>query len=399
MNRNAKSHLPLGVQLPILHIAVAFVALLIPAIGNGQSANLPTLEILHSFAGGADGQNPAVGLIHDSAGNLYGVAQGIRPSNEGTIFKITPTGQETVLYTFLGAPQSPSGPLARDGVGNLYTATTLGGFGGFGSVFKLATSGKGSVLYSFLGGSDGANPQGALVLDATGNLYGTTIQGGGTGCSSYGCGTVFRINPDGSETVLHRFTGPPDGANPESGVIRDAQGNLYGTTYFGGAHNLGTVFEVSSTGQELVLYSFGGKDGFGPWGRLYRDGAGNLFGTTVQGGRSTVCNTCGTVFELLANGNEVVLHNFNGQSDGYFPLGDLVRDRLGNFYGTTADGDGYGTIFKIGADGTFTTLHSFGRADGANPYCGLVVDGSGNLYGTTEAGGANKLGEVFKLKP
>lgn len=391
-----------------LRTALVFVSLFIPRFGVGQLVNPPTLTVLHAFEGGTDGQYPEAGLIQDSLGNLYGATIGGGQPGGGTIFQVSPSGEETVLYSFGSQPGDggqPAGPLLRDGAGNLYGTTLVGG-SGFGTVFELANSGEERVLYYFGGGSDGANPRGGLVADSMDNLYGTTVQGGGTGCNSFGCGTVFKIAPDGHETILHGFTGSPDGANPEKGLIRDGAGNLYGTTFTGGAQNYGTVYKISSSGIEEVLYSFAGPPkGAYPWGTLVRDSAGNFYGTTLAGGTSTLCTPgCGTIFKLSASDEETVLHSFSGQADGSSPYGNLVRDKRGNFYGTTAGGGnsacGCGTVFGLSTSGRFITLHRFqGTADGSSPDDGVTLDNSGNLYGTTYYGGANNRGVVFKLIP
>src|SRR5271157_918656 len=189
----------------------------------------------------------------------------------------------SVLYTFTGSPDGahPAASLLRDAQGNLYGTTSAGGdpacTNGCGTVFKVDATGKETLLYTFTGGADGAKPLSSLVQDAQGNLYGTTHWGGDPVCTN-GCGTVFKVDTTGKETVLHTFTGSPDGAIPLSGLVRDAQGNLYGTTGYGGASDNGTVFEVDTTGKETVLYSFTGTggDGAGPDAGLVRDAQGSL---------------------------------------------------------------------------------------------------------------------------
>jgi uncharacterized repeat protein (TIGR03803 family) len=266
-----------------------------------------------------------------------------------------------------------------------------------GTVFKLDTTGRETVLHSFTGTPDGAIPRAALVRDAAGNLYGTTVFGG----ASIGYGTVFKLDTTGKETVLHSFTAT-DGSGPVAALVRDAAGNLYGTTAYGGASLSGTVFKLDTSGTETVLHSFTGRaDGAIPYAALVRDHAGNLYGNTAYGGASGY----GTVFKLDTTGRETVLHSFTGASDGASPFDALVRDPAGNLYGTaTFGGDpfcssGCGTVFKLDTTGKETVLHSFtGRADGAIP-AGLVRDPAGNLYGTTYYGGAFGYGVVFKLTP
>ena len=263
------------------------------------------------------------------------------------------------------------------------------------------------VLYSFTGGTDGAYPYASLVRDAAGNLYGTTSEGGDFACSSAGCGTVFKVDASGNETVLYSFRGGSDGAYPQASLMRDGAGNLYGTTSAGGTSKNGTVFKVDSTGAERVLYSFRGypSDGADPRGGLIKDSAGNLYGTTSLGG-TTPCNPdtgCGTVFKLSASVNETVLHSFTGvPPDGASPFDGLILDWAGNLYGTTDGGGayGFGTAFKLDTAGNQTVLHSFSEgSDGGLPVGGLVRDAAGNLYGTTSMYGSSFIpgGTAFRL--
>jgi uncharacterized repeat protein (TIGR03803 family) len=313
-----------------------------------------------------------------------------------------------VLHTFTGPPDGgfPNGGVILDSKGNLYGTTSEGGTGacsgGCGTVFKLSPAGKETILYSFTGtNGDGKYPQGGLVRDASGNLYGTTYGGGtsGNACNNYGCGTVFMLDAAGIETVLYSFSGGVDGATPLAGVVRDAAGNLYGTTHLGGAFNWGTVFVVDKTGTETVLHSFDGLTGDGgdAYGGLILDSAGTLYGTT-QGGGNVNSNClpgleigCGTIFQITTTGAERVLYSFTGYADGNTPSGNVVRDHAGNLYGTSQPRPtptGGGTIFRIDLSGKFSVLHTFtGGAGGADPFAGLIRDTAGNLYGTTYQGG------------
>lgn len=232
--------------------------------------------------------------------------------------------------------------------GNLY-GTTSGEntLNSFGTVFKIDSTGTEEVLYTFSGGADGAYPEGVLVRAQNGDLYGTTYLGG-----DFSAGTVFRLDSSGNETVLHSFKGGVDGAFPLSGLVTDGGRNLYGTTNGGGAFGLGTVFRVDTAGREQILYSFRGgtSDGQNPVSSLVRDARGNLYGTTYTGGDGA-CDIggCGTVFEFNALGQETLLHSFNATSDGVFPYGNLIRDSAGNLYGTASAGGAYdaGTVFEI----------------------------------------------------
>jgi uncharacterized repeat protein (TIGR03803 family) len=288
----------------------------------------------------------------------------------------------SVLYSFHGKHgASPQAGLIRDKKGDLYGTTRVGGTYEEGVVFKLTANDKERVLYSFTGGTDGASPQAGLVRDSSGNLYGTTWGGG-----AHNDGAVFKLDTAGAETVLHSFAWA-DGGAPNAGLVRDSAGNLYGTTFGGGAYEEGVVFKLDTTGAETVLYSFaGGTDGRNPCAGLVRDSAGNLYGTTCGGGAYGY----GVVFKLTANDKEKVLYSFTGGVDGAGPWAGLVRDSAGNLYGTTNVGGayGYGVVFKLTANDKERVLYSFtGGVDGRWPSAGLVRDSAGNLYGTTFNGG------------
>jgi uncharacterized repeat protein (TIGR03803 family) len=312
-----------------------------------------TESVVYAFTGSPDGANPVAGLIFDQAGNLYGTTAfgGDLSCGEpglgcGTVFKVDQTGILTVLHTFSGGADgvSPYAGLIRDTAGNLYGTTYLGGRRNSGTVFELDKDGNETVLHSFIsggGGGSGYYPQAGLIRDAAGNLYGTTNVGGP---SFYG--TVFKLRRDGNITVLHSFSSGEDGGAPYAGLIGDAAGNLYGTTYIGGVSGLGTVFKLDKDGNETVLQSFaGGADGSSPYTGLIRDPAGNLYGTTVYGGTSNR----GTVFKLDKDGNETVLHSFSFATDGGYPYGGLIRDSAGHLYGTTTYGGAFdsGTAFEL----------------------------------------------------
>ena len=250
-----------------------------------------------------------------------------------------------------------------------------------------------TVLHNFAGGSgDGSSPSAEVSLDASGNIYGTA-SGGGTN----GSGILFKLASGGTETVLHAFGATGDGTSPDGAITIDANGNMYGTTDYGGATNNGTIWKYDASGKYKTLYSFTGTDGSFIRGRLIRDKKGNLYGTALFGG----ANGDGSVFKLSPKGKLTVLHSFNN-TDGEFAEHGLVRDKAGNFYGVTAFGgtSGNGTVYKVAPDGTFTSLYSFtGGSDGGFLYGGLAIDKSGNLYGSTVSGGASGSGTVFKMTP
>jgi uncharacterized repeat protein (TIGR03803 family) len=415
---------------------VVCVALLLTLVISAQSALAQTFKVLHTFHG-RDGGSPMGQLVLDTAGNIYGTTIGggegkCNAMGCGTVFKLTRSGKQVWMYSFQGTNgYNPDAGLLRDGSGNLFGTTVNGGrmtkgcipTGGCGVVFELDSTGKKeSVLYKFAGTSDGDSPESLLVEDPTGNLYGTTVWGGASGL-----GTVFKIDPNHKETVLHSFAGPPDGggdgAYSYQGVVQDAAGNEYGVTDAGGAYADGVVYELNAKGKETLLYSFtGGEDGGGPNSVLLEDSAGNLYGTTKEGGNSECGGSgCGVIFELSPQSggqwSESVLYTFcslKNCADGERPLsGPLVMDAAGNLYGTTyfggtfqnCNGDTCGVVFKLDTTGKETVLHSFtGGADGALPYAGLTIDGAGNLYGTTQAGGTScytsyTCGVVFKIAP
>jgi uncharacterized repeat protein (TIGR03803 family) len=340
-------------------------------------------------------------------GLLYGTVTGARDFSNGSVFSVSTTGVGKTLHQFQGPDGSLPWSILLADSGTLYGETYYGG-SGHGVVFSVTTSGAETTLYSFTGGTDGSNPMGGLIA-VNGTLYGTTNQGGGSGCSdssSVGCGTVFSISPSGSESVLYRFTGNPDGANPGSAPLLDVNGTLYGTTMWGGAHGKGTVFTVTTSGSEKVLHSFGsGSDGFIPFAPLINVG-GTLYGTTQAGG----AHGKGTVFSISKSGSEKVLYSFAGAPDGEEPDGGLIY-RNGMFYGTTliggASGCIYGTcgtIYSLSPSGSERVLHRFAAgSDGALPN-GAFVDLKGTLYSTTVHGGGTGCsntgcGTVFALTP
>ncbi len=431
------------------NIALAAVMMFALSAGFAQKAQAQSYTeiVLHSFSGASDGGLPN-GVVLDSQGNLYGVAQyggymscGVRAYQScGLVFKLDPSGHETILHDFTGSRGDGVVPLAGvilDGQANLYGTTVAGGnlrctlpspwsnLNGCGTVFKLDPSGRETVLYTFSGlsgGGDGAGPYASLVEDGIGNLYGTTSYGGNgsSACTSngqLGCGTVFKVDPSGHETVLYRFTGANgDGKTPEAALVLDAQGNVYGTTCFGGSFGFGTVFKVDPSGHETVLHSFRGVsegmmngDGANPLATLVFDAQGNLYGTTLAGGddlNGISCQDlsygCGTVFKLSPSGHETVLYRFTGTNgDGEFAASNLVFDTQGNLYGTTAyGGSGYGIAFRLDTSGHETVIYSFdANGGGAGNPGDLVQDQQGNLYGATNFGGQHLLGTVYKLSP
>ncbi len=315
------------------------------------------MTVLHDFRGGADGAAPSLraSLIRDSAGNLYGTTILGGASNHGTVFEITAGGSEKILYSFTGPTDgaNPQAGLVQDAKGNFYGTTLAGGAFGAGTVFKLTQAGKEQVLYSFTGGADGAAPVAPLVLDALGNLYGSASLGGGfyKHCPQRGCGVIFKITPAGTEKVLWQFLKFDYGVSPQAPVLLDANGNVFGTTFTGGPSGYGLLFMITPAGQQVWLHYFRDHnltgDGGYPIGPFVQDAKGNFYGVTYKGGT----HNQGTVFMCTPNHVETVLYNFTGASDGGLPQSGLAADAQGNYYGTTLSGGafGKGTIFKLTA--------------------------------------------------
>jgi hypothetical protein len=417
---------------------------------QGASANYGTVYELVPSAGtyaetqlfafpATDGANVVGGLVADSAGNLYGTAVlgglNLCPNGGyfgcGSVYKLSRSSDgawvSTTLHNFTG-PQggdggSPASTLTFDSAGNLY-GTTAGGIGSAGTAFKLSPSGSGwtfRTLYTF--GShryDGFAPQGKLIFDKSGNIYGTTFQGGnGSYLNCNVCGTVFKLAPTASgrytESIIYNFQGLSDGSAPAAGLVLDAAGNLYGTAAQGGIaeadNGCGVAYRLSPNSDgswtQAVLYTFTcGADGGGPEGALVLDAAGNLYGTTPIGGTGA-CGGCGVVFELTPSStvpwNETVIYDFPATSTGAYPESTLTFDKAGNLYGTTNGGgdapnqfctQGCGTVFELTPSSSGwqeTTLYNFAGplTDGASPTAGVILDSAGNIYGTTKVGGIN----------
>jgi uncharacterized repeat protein (TIGR03803 family) len=357
---------------------------------------------LYGFNSLGDGSNPFSGVILARNGNLFGVTPLGGGFGIGTIYEVTPSGSETILYSFMNRTGggSPQGNLVADKSGDLYGAACTNGAFNNGSIFRLSPTNVYKVIHNFRGKADGSCPTGSMVMDKLGNLYGTAVRGG-----KFNAGTVFRLTPAGQITVLYHFTGGNDGLNPQGGLALTTIGNIYGTTLNGGTFGLGTVFEISHTGSQSVLWNFsGGADSRSPNGGLVFHG-GAVYGTTATGGTGGA----GIVFAAHPHSLAVV-YSFTGFADGGNPPAGIVFDRQGNLYGTTSGGGAnfQGTVFKVSlaAPITETVLHSFsGNPDGTFPFAPLAIDPKGNLYGTTADGGDPSCsgnfgcGVVFKITP
>lgn len=405
--------------------AVGMLALLVMAfISFTGTMTAGTYKTLYEFTGYVNGHLPTGGLVFDKAGNLYGTTvEGGTGANAGVVFKLSPnskgTWTETVLYRFTGGVDGgpPNGDLIFDGAGNLYGTTKGGGTGAnAGVVFKLSPNSDGSwtdtVLYSFTGGADGRSPQAGVILDAVGNIYGTTAGGG-----SNGNGTVFELSPDSSgtwtETVLYSSGSSGPGDVPISKLTFDAAGNLYGTMAQCVSGCYGTVFKLSpnsnGTWTYSALHAFTDvRDGRYPVNVII-DAAGNLYGVTTVGGDCGTTGTCGIVFKLMPNSNgdwaESVIHRF--YTEAYLDVNPMSFDAAGNLYGTTFDGgfDNYGRVFELmpqsGGSWTYTVPRYFYGKPSENPRGDLVFDKAGNLYGATFqcVSGSNCDGGIFEITP
>ncbi len=398
-------------RLPINRIAIGFVVLAVFAL----PAMAATETVLYSFPDSGTGE--PLGTLHFKNGSLYGTGSGDEKSADGQAFKLTNTNsswKETTLLTFDGANGSTpfTGPMpGADGV--FYGTTAYGDAYNGGNVYALHKNGGkwiSSTIWAFGGISgDGTLPECDLVMDKSGNLYGTTFYGG-----TYNLGTVFelsKVNGVWTESVLHSFRGNGDGWFPYAGLFMAGSGTFYGTTIYGGNYGNGTVFKLfQSRGvwKLKIIYSFtGGSDGYEPWGTLIRDQNGVLYGTTRSGGHWDV----GVVFMLSPAGGkwtETVLHTFpfqNGSNDGYWPIAGLAWGPSGSLYGTTSAGNaGDGTVFELRQSGgvwTETILHQFGNKKGDGGYLqgGVTLDKNDALYGMTAGGGKYDYGTVWKITP
>jgi uncharacterized repeat protein (TIGR03803 family) len=312
---------------------------------------------LHSFAGPPiDGANPYGGLVQGNDGNFYGTTKFGGTSNSGTVFRISAVGQLTNLWMFTGGSDGgiPFYAPVQGSDGNFYGTASIGGTNGVGAVFRISPGGSYTNLYSFGLYPDGFLPEGGLVQGSDGNFYGTTYLGGtNTNCLE-GCGTVFRISPSGSYTSLYSFAGPPNDGNSPAGLVQGSDGNLYGTTAFGNTNGDGAVFRISPNGTYTNLHFFTGSpnDGRNSYAGLVQASDGNLYGTTFYGGTSTNCGSgCGTVFRISLTGSYTSLYSFFAAlpNDGIAPIDGLVQGSDGNIYGTTRNGgtSHIGTVFKL----------------------------------------------------
>jgi uncharacterized repeat protein (TIGR03803 family) len=377
-------------------VAIWVVLSLAPLRASGASPASLSLQTLLGF--GSNPKNPDAGLVQATDGNFYGTtAFGGTNGENGTIFRIGSTGGLTTLFSFGDTNgNQPQGQLIQATDGRLYGTTEFGGTNGDnGTVFRLSLSGQFTLLYSFKG-TNGSRPQGGLIQASDGQFYGTTAAGG-VGSDS---GTIFRINSNGVFTLLYTFpSNGRNGTSPLGSLFQHTDGNLYGTTSLGGASgDNGTVFRITLAGSFSSLASFNGGNGSGPAAGLVRGSDGNFYGTTQFGGATDN----GTFFRVTPSGALTSLASFAG-TNGNFPLAPLLASSDGFLYGTTSGDKSvggtntFGTVFRVTLAGALTTLAVFNATNGASPAAGLIRGTDGNYYGTTFEGGPAGGGSVFRL--
>lgn len=392
--------------------------LAIALLSTANGAGLHLGKILYSFSGGytngSDGAFPTGDLIADATGTYYGTTTGGGGSLNcsagcGTVYKVE-NGVETPIYRFTGDSDGeyPQSGLLLDTEGNLYGSAAAGPLG-FGIVYKIAPDGTKTVIHSFAGPpNDGYGPNGDLLFDGDGNIYGTTSLGGDGNCDD-GCGTVFKISPDGQESILYSFQGGGVGANddgdyPVSGLVSDGQGNFYGVTYGGGKlpqcpNGCGTMFKIAPDGQESLFYSFeGGQKGGHPSDRPLLGADGYFYVVCPRGGDSF--KPFGCILKVGLDGTSRLFYSFKHHEDGFGPSDGLIADSQGNLYGTVRIGGAHssGLVYALTPHGKFSVLYDFPGSSDHFPMGRLIIDPHGNLLGTTNRGGDYDAGSIFEVK-
>jgi len=402
-------------------MALVSLASLMSWAATPQGAQAQTFATVYNF-NGKTGDAPYAELVQGTSGELYGTTNVGGNNGIGSIFKITTGGTRVTLHSFCSEGtypdctdgQNPFAGLVQGTNGDFYGTTEDGGANGGGTVFKMGSGGKLTTLHAFCSQTnctDGESPYAGIIQGTNGDFYGTTEAGGNTSCF-HGCGTIFKMTAKGTLTTLYSFcalAACADGESPFAGLIEGANGEFYGTTYFGGAKGGGTVFKLTAAGKLTTLYSFCSKtdcaDGQEPYAGLIQAANGSFYGTTEAGGT----HGDGSVFAITAAGKLTTLYSFCSQSscaDGETPEGGLIQGTDGNFYGTTTEGGahGRGSVFQITAESTLTTLYSFcsdgtfpACKDGDLPYAGLTQATNGDFYGTAWGGGLHTDGTVFSV--
>jgi uncharacterized repeat protein (TIGR03803 family) len=361
-------------------------AVLLLTVATATSSHAQ-FSVLHNFGTkSGDGTNPSYsGIVAQGRdGNMYSTTGNGGTNNLGTVFKVTPAGTLTVIYSFDGTHGSePYGGLTLGTDGNFYGTAFGGGKFSYGTVFKITPGGSLTVLFNFTGGNDGSNPHAPPIEGTDGNFYGTTRTGG----THIYYGTVYKITPSGLFTTLYSFDVTPHGDYPVAPLVQGTDGNFYGTTVNGGASNQGIVFRITSSGKLTVLYSFG-TTGSQPYSPIIQGTDGNFYGTTAFGGSAGG----GIAFKITPTGKLTVLYNFGVGSGPAVPYAGLVQATDGLFYGNTYQGGtmGDGTIFRMSAIGQISSLYDFDSTTGAIPEVTLLQHTNGILYGDTYEGGTSK---------
>lgn len=405
-------------------VCLSLGVLSVLALAPNVPAQAATTTVIYSFGGDEDGEYADTDLVRDASGNLYGTTVQGGAHGSGTVWQLHPNGDGTwthsVLYSFTGGADGgePYKGVTLDAAGNLYgTAVTGGGGvceGGCGVAYKLTNNGGSwsqRVIHTFQGTDDGQGPGARLTVDGNGYVYGMAPTGG-----QYGAGTIYEMKPISERRwkfrVLHAFTGGDDGAGGSAGALVFHGSDLYGAATAGGHYGEGTIYRLSPGAYGgwhfKVLYQFLGEPDAGfPYGGLSFDGLGNIYGTTYYAG----ANDAGTVYELSppkrhGDWTERLLYSFSGGADGSGSIANVVFDTAGNIYGTTSEGGaaGMGVIFKLapGAHHTWSesVAHNFaGPPDGAFAYNGMVGDGAGNFFGSTVHGGSADEGAIYQFTP
>jgi uncharacterized repeat protein (TIGR03803 family) len=360
-------------------------------------AHAQTFSVLYNFGvKNGDPLNPGAGLVQGRDGGLYGVTPNGGAQGFGAVFKLTPQGRLAVLHSFDGTAggSEPLGGLTLGTDGNFYGTTYGGGAFNNGTVFKVAPNGNFTILYSFTGGEDGQLPSAPPVEGISGTFYGTTIRGGANGW-----GTIFRVTASGTLTTLYSLSSTE--ISPTSPLVRANNGKFYGTTGDGGTYNCGEIFSVTAGGTFAVVYSLNCSEGGNPYGHVIQAQDGNFYGTSYGWGKFS----WGTVYKLTPQGIFADLYDFVGSPDGGGPYAALVEATDGKFYGAASVGAtpaNNGTLYSINGEGALSVLHTFDGANGANSYGTLLQHTSGTLYGNTVAGGDGTqciggCGTLYKL--
>jgi uncharacterized repeat protein (TIGR03803 family) len=387
-------------------LTLAFFSGFLTFFAGAQSA---TIESLYSLNASTDGSTPYGNVVEGADGCYYGTAARGGVNGNGTVFRVTPEGVLTVLYTFQGSPdgQNPQANLYLASDGNLYGTTARGGAYGNGTIFRVSSTGVFTLLYTFTGGTDGGFPVDGVIEGSDGNFYGTTVSGGAINAAGFpGYGTIFQITPAGVLNTIYTFTGgDADGSNPYAGLVEGSDGFLYGTTNSDEVgdtlYEFGSVFKVSKTGTLTTLYHFGdGNDGANPDGGLLEASDGSFYGSTHNGGlyaNDDDDTGQGVLYNITPSGTFTTLYEFTGQADSGRPEGALTHGSDGNLYGTTTISPA-GTLFQMTPAGGFVTLGLLGT-NPTESLGGPIVGSDGNFYGTTDNGGTNSSGSIFQANP